>query len=248
MQMLSRASKKGFTLIELMLAMAFISALLVMIAMVSIQAGRIYNTGLTLRSVNQSGRTISDTIRRDFIRSDQRLVSVASGGSGSVIELKESGVVKSGRFCLGNYSYLWNSPNVLDGAAGSSGVVIDTTGKPINFVRVADEDGLLCENSGGGYITNLTSGGFDDSKITRLLKTQTDGEDVVLSIHDLSIVPVAEVADSSIGIFEVDFKVGTSRMSEIDTVNQSCRPPADSESNTEFCAINQFNMMVRTNG
>jgi prepilin-type N-terminal cleavage/methylation domain-containing protein len=62
--------KKGFTLIELMLAMSFISVLLLSIAMVGIQAGKMYSRGIVLRDVNQAGRDISDTIRRDFLQAN----------------------------------------------------------------------------------------------------------------------------------------------------------------------------------
>ena len=49
-------NRRGFTLIELMLAIAFISMLLLAIAAVGIQVGRIYTRGIVLRDVNQAGR------------------------------------------------------------------------------------------------------------------------------------------------------------------------------------------------
>jgi prepilin-type N-terminal cleavage/methylation domain-containing protein len=73
-----RGYKKGFTLIELMLAMSFISVLLLSIAMVGIQAGKMYSRGIVLRDVNQAGRDISDTIRRIFFkRMPKRLTLLA---------------------------------------------------------------------------------------------------------------------------------------------------------------------------
>ena len=62
----------GFTIIELTLAMAFISVLLLSIVMTAIQAGRIYNRGAVLRSVNQAGRDVSDTLRRDFLQTNAK--------------------------------------------------------------------------------------------------------------------------------------------------------------------------------
>ena len=64
-----RRANSGFTLVELMLAMAFVSVLLLSVAMVAVQAGKIYNRGTVMKTVNQSGRTISDVIRRDFLQS-----------------------------------------------------------------------------------------------------------------------------------------------------------------------------------
>lgn len=238
-------TKQGFTVIELTLAMLFVSFLLMAIVMTVIQAGQIYNRGIILKSVNQSGRDISDTLRRDFTGTDQRMIvrSGASINSPIVHTINGGGGQASGRFCLGGYSYLWNNPRVLDGGPDSAGVVKDSANNPINFVRVVDQEADLCnKSSSGAYISVLE----DDSRVTHLLKTKADSEDVVLSIHSLSVERVASVSDGNDGLFEVKFTIGTSKLSEIN--GQSCRPPVDQESNLEFCAINQFNMIARTNG
>lgn len=234
--------RTGFTVIELMLAMTFISVLLMVIVMTIIHVGKIYNRGLILKSVNQSGRDISDTIRRDFMQSDQRMVY---RNPSDIITVKlESGEPVSGRFCLGQYSYLWNYPIVFNDLSYSSSTsaIKDSEGL-INFVRVVDPDASLCQPPGD--VVDL----LDSEKITHILKSPVvagaDSE-VVLAIHDISVDEVAVVPDNSDGLFDVSFTIGTSKLSEIDSM--SCRPPADSESNLEFCAINQFNMIVRTNG
>lgn len=51
--------EQGFTLVELSLSMAFIAMLLLGIALLTIQISAIYNKGLTMRSVNESGRLIA---------------------------------------------------------------------------------------------------------------------------------------------------------------------------------------------
>lgn len=242
--MILSSKKNGFTVIELMLAMTFISVLLIAIVMAIIQAGKIYNRGLILRSVNQVGRDISDTIRRDFIQTDQRMIERMPSGQ-IVRTMNDGGQPMSSRFCLGRYSYIWNHPRVLDLNLNNAAVVKSSDGKPINLVRVVDEDASMCQTGpSGGYPVVLT----DDSKVTHLLKSQTDGSEVVLAIHDLSVTQRVVVSDGTEGLFEINFTVGTSKISEISTVDQSCRPPIDMESNMEFCAINQFNMIVRTNG
>ena len=35
-----------------------------------IQAGKMYSRGIVLRDVNQAGRDISDTVRRDFLQAN----------------------------------------------------------------------------------------------------------------------------------------------------------------------------------
>jgi type II secretory pathway component PulJ len=53
---------RGFTLIELMLSMSFVSILLISIAMLSIQLSNQYSRGLTLKEVTQAGTEASNDI------------------------------------------------------------------------------------------------------------------------------------------------------------------------------------------
>ena len=91
---------KGFTIIELLLAMTFISALLLAIALTIVQVANIYNRGIILKEVNQTSRAISDELESSLRSSstfsteadDKRYVNNQWGG----------------RMCLGQYSYIWN--------------------------------------------------------------------------------------------------------------------------------------------
>ena len=241
--MIQATRQKGFTIIELTLSMAFVSVLLLAIVMTSIQAGRIYNKGVVLESVNQASRDIGDSIRRDFMQSDAAHVS-RTDESESVIILSEGGQPKSGRFCLGGYSYLWNYPSVLEAAlAGESvsGPVVKRGDKIINFVRVVDDGGSFCASSDGNYETNIGA----DRQLMSMLDEKGD-QGVVLAIHELGIEPVLANSNSSEALFRVNYTIGTSAQAEIN--GQQCRPPADGSANDQFCAINQFEMIVRTNG
>lgn len=241
--MIRTTRQKGFTIIELTLSMAFVSVLLLAIVMTSIQAGRIYNKGVVLESVNQASRDIGDSIRRDFMQSDAAHVS-QSDGSESVIILSEGGEPRSGRFCLGGYSYLWNYPSVLEAAlAGDSvsGPVVKRGDNIINFVRVVDDGGSFCASSDGNYETNIGA----DRQLMSMLDEKGD-QGVVLAIHELGIEPVLANSNSSEALFRVNYTIGTSAQAEIN--GQQCRPPADGNANDQFCAINQFEMIVRTNG
>lgn len=241
--MIRTTRQKGFTIIELTLSMAFVSVLLLAIVMTAIQAGRIYNKGVVLESVNQASRDIGDSIRRDFMQSDAAHVSRTDEPE-SVIILSEGGQPKSGRFCLGGYSYLWNYPSVLEAAlAGESvsGPVVKRGDTIINFVRVVDDGGSFCASSDGNYETNIGA----DRQLMSMLDEKGD-QGVVLAIHELGIEPVLANSNSSEALFRVNYTIGTSAQAEIN--GQQCRPPADGSANDQFCAINQFEMIVRTNG
>ena len=247
--MMQTSRKQGFTLVELTLAMAFVTFLLLSVVLVAIQAGKMYNRGIVLGSVNQAGRDIGDTVRRDFLQTDQRRISVGDSQDTAVRILRQGGSERSGRFCLGQYSYLWNVPAVLDRDTSEGGelindgpIVRDTDGHPITFVRVADENGDLCRETDGSYPTQLT----DMTKVTHLLKQPSADKDVVLAIHRMIVQPIGRVDNASDGLYRFRFVVGTSRTAEI--TGQACKPPVDDQSNLEFCAINEFDMIVRTNG
>ena len=140
--------KKGFTLVELMLAMVFVSVLLLAIALTAIQSGRLYNRGTILRSINQAGRDISDNLRRDFLQANSQKINLGADSAdmlGSVIEHKSASGKTGGRICLGYYSYVWN--NAVDNAASRPDLVKYDSGEAINFVRVADSGGNLCRKT-----------------------------------------------------------------------------------------------------
>ena len=244
--MTQRYRRYGFTLIELMLAMAFVSVLLLAIATIAIQAGKLYNRGLTLKSINQSGREISDSLRRDFLQANAGKIS--GNANLAVVMVQAGGADRSGRLCLGDYSYVWNVPKVVSGEVkAGAGIITEVggphSGRPINFARVIDPDGMLCQKNEttGAYMSTVAT-----DKVTHLLKP-AGSNDVVLAIHQMKAARVAgdSGADS---LYRLEFVLGTSQLEAVNTANGTCKPPADNSENLDFCAINSFEMIVRTNG
>lgn len=92
--MLHNKRQSGFTLIELMLAMTFLSFILVFMALTLVQMLRTYDKGLTVKQINQAGRTITEDISKS-IRGEQ---------PGQVVLT----AVPNGRLCIGNIMYVWN--------------------------------------------------------------------------------------------------------------------------------------------
>lgn len=244
--MTRRYRRYGFTLVELMLAMAFVSVLLLAIATIAIQAGKLYNRGLTLKSINQSGREISDSLRRDFLQANAGKIS--GNANSAVVMVQAGGTDRSGRLCLGDYSYVWNVPKVVSGEVkAGAGIITEVggphSGRPINFARVIDPDGMLCQKNEttGAYMSTVAT-----DKVTHLLKP-AGSNDVVLAIHQMKAARVAgdSGADS---LYRLEFVLGTSQLEAVNTANGTCKPPADNSENLDFCAINSFEMIVRTNG
>lgn len=84
----------GFTLIELMLAMVFVSFILVFIALTLVQMLRTYDKGVAMKQVNQAGRSIVDDISR----------AVRSQLPSSI----QTQNVDAGVLCVDNTMYIWN--------------------------------------------------------------------------------------------------------------------------------------------
>ena len=165
---MNQSSKnRGFTLIELMLAMGFVSALLLAIAMTVIQISNIYNTGLTYKSVNQFGGSLASELQRDISQSSPFDISK------SYIKKTSGGIITGGRLCTGQYSYIWNYGQALKATPAPTSLnVYSSPGLTINFVKVADSGGNYCSNPALNISANAVE----------LLNGQVD-----LAIHNFSI-------------------------------------------------------------
>lgn len=225
--MTNKKLRDGFTLVELSLVMAFISLLLLAILFSTIHIGKIYAKGVTNRQINQVGRELVDTMRRDFLVADAaRISSYVPVGN------------KSGRICLGKVSYVWNTAAALaDG--GDSSTIKDKDGStPVVFSRVIDSGGSLCSNTTGNYPTSLV--GIGD--VTDILS----GDGRMLAVYSLSFSQLTR--NVSDGLYTINITVGTNDPSTVDSTTMECRPPSDHSSNFEYCSVAEFSIIVRAGG
>ncbi len=137
--MMKKTTKKGFTLVELALALTFVAVLLVVIAWLTIHITSTYEKGLTMKAVNATSKELIDDISRAISTSPARSVdslcsSVYSNASalsdcrsdnarkfsyqqryGTVnINGVATQVPVNGAFCTGRYSYIWNTAYALN--------------------------------------------------------------------------------------------------------------------------------------
>lgn len=128
--------KKGFTLVELSLSLAFIAVLSLTIALIISNAVSAYRRGMTLKQINTIGMDLVDDMRSTIQNSSTASVKndceviygvkpeaakkcKESGAKNFVSLTKEAKVVEGtntllnvpvyGAFCAGSYSYIWNS-------------------------------------------------------------------------------------------------------------------------------------------
>lgn len=225
----------GFTIIELLLAMTFVSLLLMAIALTVMQIAATYNKGLTLRAVDEAGRIVTTDIKR-AISSDRPLDIGEAGEGGAHFRLQyneapgAAALADGGRLCVGSYSYLWNK-----GEALSRGVEVnryqDST-KTIRLVKVRDSGALLCND--------LTR------QATLADATELLEGDRQLALHSFKIEPFADNAGLQQAIYGITLEIGTSDQSElISTIDTRCKSPGDGVSQNEFCAVNKFEFTAR---
>lgn len=239
-------SHAGFTIIELMLAMTFIAILLLTIAMSTIYVSRIYTRGQLLQSVNQSGRTLSDMIKRDIDQSREFAVPASRDDAREPGRSTASYIVQGntatdrfgGRLCLGSVSYVWNYASALQSNNRNRYNGERSGDQPLRFVRVEDR-GQLCEDPNSNV---------DKSKATEYL-AGSDGLD--LALYSLTIYSDANLVDvaSSQRLYAIDFVIGTSDNRMVDDsqnplVEKECVPP-DQSTEFNYCSVNRFNVLAR---
>ena len=235
--MIKKSMQKGFTIIESTLAVAFLSLLLIAIVTLSIKAGNMYVKGNTNKAVNQAGRDIADTLRRDFLSADMNSVDVTYANDG--------GSSTSGRICVGSVTYLWN-PVGLVGQYNDA----EADAKPMNAIVVNNAPAYLVRAT-GGYCNKI--GGrlpmtINNPSATDLLKGS--GRDYAL--YHFNATSIAQDGNSGRGMYRVTFTIGTYDRSAVqrDSTNSYdlCKPNSQETADFNYCAVNNFDMIVRVGG
>ncbi len=131
--------RQGFTLVELSLALTFLTVILITIGYLTIQITSIYEKGLAMKSINAVGKELIDDFSRTIIASPaQSIESLCSSYTDDIHKtdddydlcvndharkrmyqqrygtmINESGEEEelpvNGVFCSGRYSYVWNN-------------------------------------------------------------------------------------------------------------------------------------------
>lgn len=223
---------RGFTLVELTLVMAFMSILLLAILYLTIHAGKLYTKGFTNKTMNQVGRDVADTMKRDFLASDSTLI-MNPGEIGS-------GDLKSGRICTGSVSYVWNTAPLLT----STSPKITAGGSPITFRRVVDPSSSMCSPDPlTGLYPMVIPTTLSSSELL-----STNGRD--FAIYTMTIAKVA-ASSTGVGLYSVDMTLGTNESGTTQkdaTVGFQCRPPTDNTANFDYCTVEEQYTILRVAG
>ena len=176
------SKKSGFTLIELTFAIAFISVLLITIALITNEIISLYRKGYAIKTVSQVGRDLIEDFTDSIQNSPPASISAfcdryatgprsnceANDGLYSVyqqfyadVQIKnDSGtyttqkVPTGGIFCSGKYSYIWNTGYVF----GEN--YKKPTGDPLDDTRLR----IFVNGHYFPYTKDPTTGAIDDSR------------------------------------------------------------------------------------
>lgn len=175
--------KKGFTLVELSLSLAFIGILSITIVLIINNAIATYRRGLTLNQINTVGMDLMDDIRTVVQNSPARLLKYSCGiyesgkgkedcesnGGKNLMIVRKTGTVNGkddvplfGAFCTGKYSYVWNSGYLFDNDAevssGTKASLKYESGSPLpsdfRLAKVEDTKRSVCASALSEYKTD----------------------------------------------------------------------------------------------
>ncbi len=226
--MKTKQTKQGFTLIELVLVVAFMAILLLAILFLILQIGKMYTKGNTNKIVNQVSREMADIMRRDVQATNPTHVKTAITGATDA---------KAGRVCLGNVSYVWNTAALLNDGTNND---IMFNGKPVTFARVVDPSGAMCVASGGAYPMTVPA--------TFQVKEMLSTDNRSLAVFALDFREIAKT--STRGLYYIKMTVGTNEDGTTQNTGTyyQCKPRTDESANFDYCSINDIDFMLRTGG
>lgn len=263
-----KSNKKGFTIIEFVLAMAFIGIILVAVCMITIQITSIYQKGLSLRAVNAVGREIMDDMTKTIAGSAivPNINPTPTAGNIGEAEINKarakyfvtnnigSSRQASGIFCTGSFDYVWNTADVLNGVTGTA-ITITTDKRNITpkLARIPDTTRQYCTMSGSN-VPSIT-GISDDSVIELINDDESD-----LALYDLTVYPAMQSSSTRHIIYGISFILATRRGGiNINASGDYCTSmpkPYDAEDagneynkmDFNYCAVNRFDFVARQTG
>jgi hypothetical protein len=225
----NKSQTQGFTIIELMLAMTFLSFVLVFMSLTIVQMMRTYDKGLTIKQVNQAGRAVTDDIAK-AMRGEQ---------PGNIVVTN----VANGRLCIGNVMYIWNPVYVGSRTAPTASTTDNYRigGAPLTMARQYLANPTATCNTPNLINYNITPSQTDYSILggrARVLwagvTNSPDGRLVKLTFI-MGTYDLTEAANIRTGAYAQVFNTAY-----FSSGNPTCQPG----SNGNYCAFVEFSSIV----
>lgn len=231
--MIQEGTKKGFTIMELMLAMGVIAFLLLSVAGLIIQMTNTITRGTTYKDLNATSRTINADLTKTF-----NSTSILDGWDGQNNNNEYYRVVGgSGAFCTGSVSYLWNT-----NLEGSGALIVHARdNNPVRFVKIRDTAKSYCSNTAQSTVWRNVP---RNDTVTEILSNS----EVNLQLHSISFTSGGNLISSSSNqmIVNIAYVLGTPNNNDI-RMNAGSRN-CEGNVKSNYCAVNKFELTVRTLG
>ena len=229
--------KKGFTIIEITLAMTFLAILMVSIATLIMRVTNIYQKGLAMRAINATGTEIIEDITRT-VGAASYLVDIHSqdaelGGNGvmeydnnyKLVEKyyydytvynenhngKNFNVQYFGVLCTGDYSYIWNTARALDPDFTTKNF-ITVNGEKVKMVRVYDREQTQCNKDKNGSVANLAKRNYLPVTINVPVDNVVElinNDEMDLALYEFNITPATQSAITRQSFISANFILAT---------------------------------------
>lgn len=229
--------KKGFTIIEITLAMTFLAILMVSIATLIMRVTNIYQKGLAMRAINATGTEIIEDITRT-VGAASYLVDIHSqdaelGGNGvmeydnnyKLVEKyyydytvynenhngKNFNVQYFGVLCTGDYSYIWNTARALDPDFTTKNF-ITVNGEKVKMVRVYDREQTQCNKDKNGSVANLAKRNYLPVTINVPADNVVElinNDEMDLALYEFNITPATQSAITRQSFISANFILTT---------------------------------------
>lgn len=244
---MSQYSKsRGFTLIELMLSMTFVAVLLLTIALTVIRIGTLYNSGMTLKGVNQASRDVADDLKRTVASANTIDVSTSGADTRQFVYVRSGSSIVGGRLCLGSYSYVWNTgrgleiptnPNVAHYINGSGASAL------VRLLKVPDAGMRYCEKRADDSINTVDITASDSQVAVELLP---EG-DHNIAVQSFAVTTTDAASDPATGqkLYQFDYTLGAGPTTAMNNTQTGCLPPDHPDSNAAYCNVQQFKITLR---
>lgn len=229
--------KKGFTIIEITLAMTFLAILMVSIATLIMRITNIYQKGLAMRAINATGTEIIEDITRT-VGAASYLVDIHSqdaelGGNGvmeynnnyKLVEKyyydytvynenhngKNFNVQYFGVLCTGDYSYIWNTARALDPDLTAKNF-ITVNGEKVKMVRVYDHEQTQCNKDKNGSVVNLAKRNHLPVAINVPADNVVElinSDEMDLALYEFNVTPATQSAITRQSFISANFILAT---------------------------------------
>lgn len=257
---MARRTKKGFTIIELMLAMLFLSMLLVTITMLILQITGIYQKGLSLRAVSSTGKQLIDEFTRvvggsplgqDIMPASSSDSEVKKAVQKYFVSNPVNGTLQyNGTFCTGSYSYIWNTWYSLEDGQGQT---LSVNGNTYRLARVMDATRDVCAQANGtkSGLNNVRQTNIQVQNAEPIELIHSDESDLIL--YNFTVFPATQQKLTGQSFYSATFILATIRGGvDIQTSGDFCDVDSSEtlglSSDFNYCAVNKFNFAMRATG